>query len=154
MAARKSFNGKGPGRPEGAAFVTPGSQRLPLWGAELSDPGAEWIEVKNQITYGDEVDMAGKILTGIRMPDNASDEEVRQIRQSVEIMLDVAVNGPFRILVWTVDWNLKDEDGKTVELSFEAVRRLALAWSDEINRLIDLQEEATGQGKARRKSAA
>lgn len=140
-------------RPAHRPFVMPGTVRYELWDGDAGETGVEWIELKRQITYGDEQDMAGKIVKSIKIPEGADDEQKKQLKAEVEVMLDVAIDGPFKILVWTVDWNLADDNGKSVDLEFESVRQLSLDYADEINRIIKEHEEATGQGKARKKKS-
>jgi len=145
--------GKSSRRPSQPAFASLGTTKYALWDEDLAEPGAIWIELKDRISYGDENDMAGKIVRSIKVPDNASEDEVRELKKEIEVMLDISIDGPFRILVWTVDWNLQDENGKTVEIEFDAIRALDLEWADEVNRVITEHEEATGQGKAGRRKA-
>lgn len=128
----------------------PGTTKLYLWDETADTPGAEWIEVKNQISYGDEQDMAGKVVTSIKVPAGADEAERQEIKDTLEVMLDVAIDGPFKILVWTVDWNLAGPDGKQVDLEFDAIRALSLEYADEINKLINDHAEVTGQGKGRK----
>ena len=106
----------------------PGTTTYYLWD-EAEGAGAEWIKIKNQITYGDEQDMAGKVVKSIKIPENATEDEKMGLKREVEMMLDVAIDGPFKILVWVVDWNLKDQSDKSVDLDFDSVRQLSLAYA-------------------------
>ena len=135
-------------------FVKPGSTRLPLFGADLDDPQCEWIEVKSQITYGDQQALAAKLVDSIEIPtDVMQDDAAREnFKQGLRMKLDIAGDGPAKILIWGIDWNLEDGDGYVVEFCMDSVLNLDTDTAAELNRVIDEHAKKVGavRGKARR----
>jgi len=142
--------------PKQSRFVKPESIRLPLYGAALDDPECEWIEVKRQINYGDQQKMAAALIDGIDIPAEAiGDESARsKFKETLRLKLDIETDGPYKILVWGLDWNLEDGDGGVVEFCLDAITNLDIATAAEINRAIDAHATSVGirRGKAKRGS--
>jgi pyruvate-formate lyase-activating enzyme len=117
-----------------------------LWDEKEGDPGAEWVKLKRRVSYGDQQDMAGSIVKSIVVPDGATDAYKEQLKRSTEFMLDVSNDGPFRLLVLIVDWNLKDRQGKDVALTMESIKLLDTEYAKELHRIAS-EHEVQHQGK-------
>jgi hypothetical protein len=93
-------------------FIVPGVTHL-----DLSD--GDWIEVHNEIGYGEQQSLSG-MAAMMREP---SDIKCRRYREwSVQ-----------RMLTWIADWSLCDAKGDKVDLSEDAVAALEPATGDEID---------------------
>jgi len=135
MATSNGRKPKVPRRPKGSAFVTEDTVKLPLWGGDLADPNVEWVEVKQKVTYGDEQRMANKVIDSMKMDADSLESDGGMDR--IKIKLDAAMDGPYAILTWGVDWNLVDGDNDHVEFTMDAILALDPPWAREIERVLE-----------------
>ena len=97
-------------------FVEPDTVRL-----ELSDGG--WIEVKTELTFGEQQRLIGKVLQS----------------RNAEPTLDSTAWESYKImgfLTWIVDWSLTDAKGKPVPVSRDAISNLRRPIAEEIDELL------------------
>ena len=106
-------------------FVSAAVVRLPL-------TDDDWIEVKERLSYGEQqrltgtaVGRAGNGGVGI----NFADYEIE------------------KLLVWLVDWSLRDEDDKPVKLCRSAIEALDPETASEIDEAIAKHIEGQERGK-------
>jgi hypothetical protein len=120
---------------------------------DLSDD--DWIEVRERLTYGQQVTLNASVLVGVQaksetinapggLKDANSEEEVTarldQARWSIE-----------RIMAWVVDWSIIDEDGQRVRLTRDAVRALDPETGEEIQEALNKHIDAMDQlGKVKK----
>jgi hypothetical protein len=138
-------------------FVKPGDVRLPLFGASIDDPECEWIDVKERITYGDQQKLAAVIFNSMVLPSEVLEDEnqLAQFKEGLRLKLDLEMDGPYKILIWGLDWNLEDGDGNIVEFCYDSIINLDPVTAAEINRVIDAHaarvEEAAGKPSVRQR---
>ncbi len=111
-------------------FVAPGTTKLPL-----SD--GDWVEVKEQINYGESQRLSGAMLRTVKTA--AGDNEVG---------VDFARYAVLKLQTWLVDWSLRDEADKPVPVSPAAIENLTPAAAEAINAAIDAHTAALAEGKA------
>ena len=139
-------------------MVTPTTITLPLWGADLDDPDCEWIVIQNKLSYGDQQRVATAIVESMEIPTDIRNDEKRLnefVERNVKINLNAAMDGPFKMLIWLVDWNVKveDEEGREhdVEISLDTIQQLEPESAEEILRVITEHEATVSKkGKAKR----
>jgi hypothetical protein len=112
-------------------FVKPAVARL-----DLGDE--QWVEVKEQINYGEAQRLSGAMLRTVKTA--AGDNEVG---------VDFARYAVLKLQTWVVDWSLRDEDDKPVPLSPAAIENLTPEAADAINEAIDAHVVALQAGKAK-----
>lgn len=82
--------------------------------------GAEWIEVKSELSYGEQQRLAGwGAQIAARARDEANDDP-----DDMGISLDWAKLNVHNLLMWLVDWSLKDAEGKPLPLTYSSVYNL------------------------------
>lgn len=86
-------------------FVRPETTRIDL-------DGGEWIEVKKQLTVGEERKQMAAL--------------VKEIRQDGRMTPDLEMVGKAEVVAYLLDWSLKGEDGKPVRIDTEAKKGAAL----------------------------
>jgi len=149
-------------RPENL-FVQSGVERLYLFGTKKGDPDELWIEAKKRISYRESQELMASIadtmLVGGDEEDGSNGQHptVRTSRRSrsrrsgtAEIGLDLAINGPERILTWVLDWNFSDAEARHVPFGAEAVDELDPVTATEIHEALNdhiERYEKAGKGK-------
>lgn len=103
----------------GSKFVTPSTVRI-----DLADD--EWIEVKERLTYGEEQRLATAGLRG-----------ARGTGENMEVTVDWDRFNVARILTWVTDWSFRDERGKSVALTRQAVEALKPEAAREVLEALD-----------------
>jgi len=98
-------------------FVQPDVQRLELFGGEA------WIEVKGELSYGEQQRITGMALRSMSTSGS-------------EIGLDFNSYNIGRMSAWIVDWSLTDAKGKQVKVNLDSIRNLAQPVADEIDRVL------------------
>ena len=98
-------------------FVQPDVQRLELFGGEA------WIEVKGELSYGEQQRITGMALRSMSTSGS-------------EIGLDFNSYNIGRMSAWSVDWSLSDAKGKQVKVNLDSIRNLAQPVADEIDRVL------------------
>lgn len=139
MTSRKMAEKPRPGRRGALAKV--GIVRYPLFDASLEDPDCAWIDMQTELTYGDQQALAGAIFNSLQL---GGDESLNE--DALSIKLDVAYDGPAKILAWVVDWNLEDEEGARLSVDMETILALASVYAKEIHRVIDRHVEENNLG--------
>lgn len=112
-------------------FVQPESVRLPL-----SD--GEWVEVKKQLSVGEERKafqaIVGEVKDGWRRP-------------------NVEMIGVAEMAAYLVDWSFRDAQDKPVPVSVDAITQLDTETFTEIERALQLHDEAMRAEREARKNA-
>jgi hypothetical protein len=85
--------------------------------------GEGWIEVKKELSYGEQQRLAGGGLG-------------KMSTSGAEIGLDLERYAVERMMIWIVDWSLQDAKGKPVKITRDAVSNLAQDVSAEIDRVL------------------
>ena len=116
--------------PKSLWFVKPAVARL-----DLGDD--QWVEVKEQINYGEAQRLSGAMLRTVKTA--AGDNEVG---------VDFARYAVLKLQTWVVDWSLRDEEDKPVPLSPAAIENLTPEAADAINEAIDKHVSERNAGKA------
>ena len=88
----------------------------------------DWIDVKEELTYGEEQRMAGVGLTSLRTPEQVGNEPVRPH----EIGINLELFNIEKILMWCLDWSFVDENDKRVKLDRSSVSALQPETAQEI----------------------
>lgn len=113
-------------------FVEPDTERLQLFGGEA------WIEVKKELTFGEEQRLAGTAI-GKMSVGKGSDE-------GAEVGLNWERHALERLNIYITEWSFTDAKGKRVDKSRDAVANLAPKVAAEITRALDAYLEAA-EGK-------
>lgn len=89
-------------------------------------PGSdeEWIKIKTRLNTGDQ-----KKLEAVGMKPIVVSGQLFQV-------VDFAIHDIDRAMIFLVDWNLNDDDGKNIDLSRDAVTHLETDTFQEINQAI------------------
>jgi len=111
-------------------FITPATARL-----DLSD--GDWVEIKEQINYGEAQRLSGAMLRTVKTA--AGDNEVG---------VDFARYAVLKLQTWLVDWSFRDEADKPVPLSPAAIENLDPEAAEAINDAIDKHLAERNAGKA------
>lgn len=126
-----------------SASAKRGIERLPLFGGALQDPYCDWIEIKTELTYGEQQALAGALWESMEVKDDNKGEE------SIRMRMDVAYNGPAKLLAWLVDWNLVEVDNEGREtlapLTWDYITGdLSVEYGHEMHRVINEYVERLG----------
>lgn len=132
------------------SFVSNDTERLPLWGEDLALAETDWIEIKRVVGFGDQQAMAGKILDSMELPTEA--EQMAAFEARMRVKLNAADSEPFDMMIRIVDWNLKDDEGRTVEITYEAILGLDSEVAAEIKRVIREFDLSSGNPTRGRKA--
>ena len=124
-------------------FVTLETVRL-----ELSDD--DWIEVKKQLSYREEQQLAGAGLSKVAVSTINPDAE------EVEVGMDMEAHNICRLSLWIVDWSFCDANDRRMDVSPAAIGLLASSTVREIDRALTAHITAgeTEKNAPRRKRAA
>jgi len=115
-----------------ARFVAPETVRL-----DLSD--GDYVEVKRRLTYGDRQQLQTAALASLQDRGELGSER---------ISLDWARAQARRLEIYLVDWSFRDERGKRVAVSPEAIASLDPDTADEIHAALDKYlEQQEGEKK-------
>lgn len=114
-------------------FVEPDIVRLSL-------PGDHWIEVKRELTYGEEQDMYARMR--------------RQFSPGEAPLLDAAMIGSARMEAYIVGWSFT-EHGKSTPISVGAFRQLKPRMARAIREALEQHEEVvTAEQEAEKKTTS
>ncbi len=113
-------------------FVDPETVQLPI------NEEGDWIEIKKELTYGEEQRLAGAALGNV--------QGMRE-GQSTEVALDWERYSIQRLLIWLVDWSFTDNRGKRVRVSKEAIANLKPSIAQAIQEAIDEYIKSTSEAK-------
>lgn len=105
-------------------FVTPTYRDLPL-------TDGDWIKVKEQVTYGEQKQMATAGLTDM-MEGEAGTRRIG---------MDFSAFERARLLGWVVEWSFNDERGRRVPVTKDTIDALDPDTADEIIAALDLHVE-------------
>lgn len=108
------------------AFVVPAVTRLQL-------KGGHWIDVKEELTYGEYEDMLGSMR--------------RQFGPNEEPKVDPTRIGRCRMTAYILGWSLVDKDGKPIPLSHAAYSNLRMPMARAIRDALDLHELAIDEAQ-------
>jgi hypothetical protein len=111
-------------------FVKPAITRLDLG-------EGQWVEIKEQITYGESQRLSGAMLRTVKTA--AGDNEVG---------VDFARYAVLKLQTWLVDWSLRDDADKPVPVSPAAIENLTPEGAEAINDAIDAYVAERNAGKA------
>lgn len=111
-------------------FVAPATARL-----DLTD--GDWVEVKEQITYGEQQRLSGAMLRTVRT--TAGDNEVG---------VDFARYAVLKLQTWLTDWSFRDAADKPVALTPAAIENLDPETAEEIDAAINKHLAERQEGKA------
>ena len=111
-------------------FVEPNTVRL-----ELSD--GEWVEVKEELNYGEEQRIANSAITRY--------QEASAPTPRIEI--DYERHQIVRFLTWLTDWSNRGKDGKTVKITEDSIRALRPVMAAEIDTALTAHIEALEAAK-------
>lgn len=106
---------------------------------DLSD--GDWVLVRAELTYGQQRRLA---MAGVRGVPPGVAEETGEPRLSV----DWAVFEIERLVVWVMDWSLRDADGDHVQVSREAIEALHPDTAAEIDAALTAHVEGLAAKKA------
>lgn len=123
-----------------ACFVVPEVVTVPLF-----DDGTYWIRVKKQLNAGEARQLAHGAFSRVSNTGTPDDP-------LMAFDLNLEAGAFAKVLLYLVDWNLADADGKTVTIDTpktkrDAVRALDPAVYAEVERAIDAHVEAVAQEK-------
>lgn len=104
----------------------------------------EWIKIKKGLTVAEERRMQ---TAGFRNISNkeATDEDAES--KGINVDVNWTDNALARARTYLVDWSLTDEEGKSVPLTYDAIKSLAADAFTEINEAIDKHVESMEQEK-------
>ena len=112
----------------GLYTVEIGSVRL-----ELGD--GVWIEVKRELTYGDEQELRARAL------------QVQQQAKEMTMVADWAAFTVEKIYRWLTDWSAVDDAGTKIPVTREAIRALPRRLGTRIEEAIDAHAGKMEQAK-------
>jgi len=95
---------------------------------DLSD--GDWIEVRNQLGYGEQQRLAGSVLGNVFMKDIDTG--------SAKVTIDLEKHNVERLFAWVVDWSFRDNQGKKVKVSRSSIARLLPDMVEEIDAALTL----------------
>jgi hypothetical protein len=108
-------------------FVEPETVKL-----DLSD--GDWIEVKKELTYGEEQRLAGAAMTSMNIQSDADKAKTQtEEGDGVRVNLQNERFAIARLYTWLVDWSFTNAKGKRVEVSREAIANLSASTAHEID---------------------
>ena len=112
-------------------FVGPAVVRV-----DLGD--GEWAEIKERLTYGEQQQLNNA---------GVADVDVLKMQEHPEIMLNLARYTLRRMFLWLVDWSAKDERGKPVPITMEAIAALESDMAAKIDAAIAQRVEEITESK-------
>jgi hypothetical protein len=112
------------------AFVEPAFTKLTL-------PEDQWVEVKRELTYGEEQDMYASMR--------------RQLGPNQTPVLDPILIGQCRMEAFIVAWSFQDPNGKPVRVTPAAIRQLFPHVARAIRDLLDVHAESVETARAEEK---
>lgn len=110
------------------AFVDPGTVRL-----ELSD-GENWIEVKTELTYGEQKKLENSAIGRLQAGDFGNAE-------NASIPLEMGSYELVRAQMWIVDWSFT-RGGKRMRVSRQAIEQLKGRFAEMINDALNAHIES------------
>lgn len=113
-------------------FVQPAVVRL-----DIGD--GDWVEIKEQISYGEDQKLTGLLMQTMRPGSVAVDQEVG---------MNYAAWAVEKLSTWLVDWSLRDADDKPVPVSKPAIENLTPEAAEAINAAINAYLAKRQEGKA------
>ena len=105
-------------------FVEPETVRL-----ELTD--GDWIEVKKELTYGEEQRLAGAAMS-VKSQLNGD----KQVGDDIQLDMENERFAVLRFYLWLVDWSFTGRDKKPVKLTKAAIANLQHETADEIDQVL------------------
>jgi hypothetical protein len=96
-------------------FVVPDTTTIQL-------SGGDWIEIKNELTYGEQEDLNSAGLRSMRRPEDGEAEITLQWNQF----------NTAKIAMWLADWSFRDEKDRPVQINRENIRNLTNETAQEI----------------------
>jgi len=105
-------------------FASSATERLPL-------SGGDWIDVKLELSAGDERKMNAYAVTNVRREHGV-----------VLYDLDAEKLPVARTIAYLVDWSFRDREGRPVPVSASAIAALSTAAAEEIDEAILKHEQA------------
>jgi hypothetical protein len=112
-------------------FVSAETKRLDL-------PSGGWIEVKAELSYGEEQQIAGAGIV-----QTASDDE----NSKAETRVDLKHHNIVRLETWLVDWSMQ-KDGKTLPISRSTIAALKPQRAKEIDDVLTAHIKESEEKKA------
>ena len=116
-------------------FVDPNTVRL-----DLSD--GDWIEIKEQLTYGEQQRLAGGAMTRMVGGPVAGGEVA-----DAAVEMDLEKYQLLRLRTWLVDWSFRDRQGKAVRINAASLSSLHPDAVEEINAALTAHIEALEAAK-------
>ena len=108
-------------------FVEPEVVRL-----ELTE--GDWVEVKKELTYGEEQRLAGAAMTSMNIQSDSDRAKTRtEDGEGVRVNLENERYAILRLYTWLVDWSFENAVGKRVKVSREAIANLGADTAHEID---------------------
>ena len=108
-------------------FVEPEVVRL-----ELTE--GDWVEVKKELTYGEEQRLAGAAMTSMNIQSDSDRAKTRtEDGEGVRVNLENERYAILRLYTWLVDWSFENTAGKRVKVSREAIANLGADTAHEID---------------------
>ena len=104
-------------------FIGIGTTKL-----DLSD--GDWIEVKDELSYGEQLELSNASFVG---------------QEGFRAIIDMSRYHLLRMEKYIVDWNLKDAQGKSVEINRTTLALLSQDAAEEINAALDAHIQAMSQ---------
>lgn len=111
-------------------FVSSGTVRI-----DLSE--GDWIDIKRELTYGEEQHLASTGLVSLKETDNGKGE----------LGIDWGALNLAKIETWVIDWSFTNDDDKRMPVDKSTVRNLKADTAVEILTAIDKYEAATDELK-------
>ena len=105
-------------------FVEPETVRL-----ELTD--GDWIEVKKELTYGEEQRLAGAAMSVKSQLDGD-----KQVSGDIQLDMENERFAVLRFYLWLVDWSFINKALKPVKLTKAAIANLQHETADEIDQVL------------------
>lgn len=102
---------------------------------KLSLGNGHWIEIKRELTAGEQRRMFAKM--------------VRDYAPDGRALLDPEQVGYAKVCTYLLDWDLTGQDGKAVPISDSAIDNLDVPMYEEIRRAIETHEAAIDQAHAK-----
>ena len=116
-------------------FVQPEIRRC-----DLAD-GEDWIEIKVELTAGEREALTGKLLSGLDVPADASEENVKKANRDLNLRMNWAEAKLGKVEMYLVDWSFVGADDKPVPLTRDAINALHPDDLDEVSDIIDKHNE-------------
>lgn len=99
-------------------------------------PGSE-INLQDELGYYDQQKVTSAALDAMKIP---KDVDERELMEEMEVKLNLAINGPTRILAWVNDWKgpeFQDKHGNPVAFGPDALKWLDTDTAKAIHKAID-----------------